>query len=377
MQVARSQLPVQRLLIMENNNSSWIRSSSLIVFLLVLGTTMGSCQGNKNKLNSSTQIKEEMKKFEWRPTESAPKQYPIEIYQGIITCEDGSLVKIPSGGRTVHNGWGETGSTHVVGENFKTIPKSLKLTWLSFAENKFYTGNFELPSNEIQALFEKGYTNHKGVHETYSNLVVGMAPGGSVSIWMFGAGKSVEVGHYKAQETEVGMEDFNPSGIQDRNEYVEATMEYLSEDIKQYLKEEGIQKEKWDVYRQKFSWKYNFKFKESGNPSDIPTKFFDGSHFYFQASNPEISDYNSMPLPKQLGYKWYDKDKNKYGADIEFDEEEIFKAFSSTVKDSENKSINLIIEVDTYNSAIKISLESEKETVEIKKAQVNIYETSD
>ena len=338
---------------------------------------MGSYQGNKDKLTNQSQTKSEMKKFEWRPTESAPKQYPIEIYQGIITCADGSLVKIPSGGRTVHNGWGETGSTYAVGDDFKAMPQSLNLTWLSFAEDKFYTGNFELPKDEIQSLFETGYTNHEGIKETYSNLVVGMAPGGYVSVWLFGAGKSVEVGHYKAQETEISMEDFNPSGIQDRNEYVSSTMEYLSEDLTQGLRQHGIQKEKWAVYRNRFNWKFEFKFQESGNPAEIRTKFFDGSHFYFQTGNPDISDYNSMPLPKEIGYKWYDKNKNKYGADIEFDEKEIFNAFESIFKDPENKTTNLIIKVDTYNSAIGISLESEKETIEIKKAQVNIYATSD
>lgn len=376
MQVGRLLLPVQKPLTMESNNSIWIRKSGLLVFLLFLGLIMGSCQGNKNKAKNQTQIKNEMKKFEWRPTESAPKKYPIEIYQGIIGCEDGSFIKIPSGGRTVHNGWGETGSTYVVGEDFKSVPQNLKLSWLSFTENTFYTGDFELPADDIKAYFEKGYTDHLGEHETYSNLIIGMAPGGSVSVWLFGADKSVEVGHYKAAKTEISMKDFNPSGIQDRNEYVASTIAYLSEDIKQHLKEEGFQKEKWDVYRQKFSWKFNFKFKDSGTPSEIRTKFFDGSHFYLQTENPEIRDYNLMSLPKEIGYKWYDKDKNKYGADIAFNEEEIFKSFNSIFKNPENRTIDLIIEVDADTEHIRISLKSKNETIGIENTQVKIYVTS-
>jgi len=362
---------------MESNYSIWIKKTTVLVFVLFLGTTLGSCQSKKTKQINQPETKNEMKKFEWRPTESAPKKYPIEIYQGVIGCEDGSLIKIPSGGRTVHNGWGETGSTYVVGDDFKSVPQNLKLTWLSFTENTFYTGDFELPADDIKAYFEKGYTDHLGKHETYSNLIIGMAPGGSVSVWLFGADKSVEVAHFMVAKTEISMKDFNPSGIQDRKKYVESTIDYLPENIKQELQETGIQKENWESYRKSFPWKFNYQFKTTGTPAEIRTKFFDGSHYYYQTTNPEIADYTELPVPKEIGFKWYDKDKNKFGADIEFDEQEIYQAFETIFKNIANKTVNLIIQVDTYNSEIDLSLDSENETIALKKTKIKVYPTSD
>ncbi|WP_339699433.1 DUF2931 family protein [uncultured Marixanthomonas sp.] len=357
---------------MVNNRILSIQKAIVFVFAIFLGTTLGICQDNKKQEIHISEITNG-KKFEWRPTESAPNQYPIEIHQGIITCQDGSMVEIPSGGRTVHNGWGETGSTYVVGENLKSLPKKLMLSWLSFTESTFYKGDFELPINKIKTLFDNGYVNHLGRQETYSNVVVGMAPGGNVSVWLLGADKSVEVGHYLAHTAEISMEEFNPSGIQNRKKYIAATIDYLPENIKNQLKKEGVNKEIWNTYRKRFSW----KFKNKSTPAEIRTKFYNGAHFYFKTNNPEISDYAQLPIPKQIGYKWYDKDKNKFGADIIFDEQEIFQAFEAIFKNPNNKTVNLIIKVGAYNSSVTLSLESENETVELNKAKVNVYKTSD
>lgn len=362
---------------MESDYRETFNKTIVLLLILFLGTTMGSCQNSETKEKNLSETKNGMKKYEWRPTESAPKQYPVEIHQGIITCQDGSMVEIPSGGRTVHNGWGETGSTYVVGEDLKSLPKKLMLSWLSFTEDTFYKGDFELPTDKIKTLFDSGYVNHIGKQETYSNVVVGMAPGGNVSVWLFGADKSVEVGHYLAHTTEIGMEEFNPSGIQDRKKYIAATIDYLPEDIKHQLKKEGVNKEIWNIYRKRFSWKFKYQFKNKSTPAEIRTKFYNGTHFYFKTNNTEINDYNQLTLPKQIGYKWYDSEENKFGADIDIDEKEIFLAFKSIFKNSDNKTVNLIIEVDAYNSTAALSLESENETIKLNKANINVYQTSD
>ncbi|MDO6811339.1 DUF2931 family protein, partial [Zobellia galactanivorans] len=131
-----------------------------------------------------------MKTFEWRPTECAPEHYPIGIYQGGFITEDDDYFMIPNGG-VVSNGWGNSGSTWVTGPDFKPVPNKLKIIWISYTENQFYFGDFNLPTDKITELFEKGYINEHGKHKTYNNLIVCLAPGGAVSVFIMGAGTSI------------------------------------------------------------------------------------------------------------------------------------------------------------------------------------------
>ncbi|MBU2979790.1 DUF2931 family protein [Alteromonas sp. C1M14] len=318
-----------------------------------------------------------VKKFAWQPTESAPKAYPIEIYRGIITCEDGSTVNIPSGGRTVHNGWGETGSTYVVGDDVKSIPKTLHITWLSFIENQFYTGNFPLPVEQIKKLFETGYTDHLGKKQTYSSVVVGMAPKGHVSVWLLGADKSVEIGHFKAHQTTVSMQSFNPSGIQDRAKYVADTLAYWSEKEDTYQEGKADEEVNWSIFRSTYPWKLDYQFTHTGTPAEIRVKFFNGTHFYFKTSNPEIRDYTNSALPKAIGYKWYDEDHNKFGADITFDHQETMSAFKTLFSHTDIETATLSITVDNHNQSVELVLSSTEDSVKLSNTTIKVYSTSD
>lgn len=120
-----------------------------LVLCWLLNICIVSCQHNLAKLK--------MEKYYWLPTECAPKNYPARIYSGYLVYEGGS-VYVPSSA-FINNGWGEIGSTHAVGDDFKPVPYRLDLTWFSYTESKFYTGSFELPKEKISQLFQEGYWN--------------------------------------------------------------------------------------------------------------------------------------------------------------------------------------------------------------------------
>ena len=131
-------------------------------------------------------------KFEWDATESAPLYYPMEIIQGtfIYQGEAERGLYIPSGG-TLSSGWGHPISSHVVGEKSKPLPDRLHIVFFSYAEKQFYKGAFELPYEKILALFREGIANpvvYPGGHEIplYSRIMVGIAPGGAVAVWVIG-----------------------------------------------------------------------------------------------------------------------------------------------------------------------------------------------
>ena len=93
--------------------------------------------------------------FDWLATECAPKAYPTYLVKGDLIYAAGDSLYVPDH-RDVYNGWGVSGSTHVVGDQFKPLPVQLELTWFSYTEDKFYTGKFELPANKLLELFRAG-----------------------------------------------------------------------------------------------------------------------------------------------------------------------------------------------------------------------------
>lgn len=80
-------------------------------------------------------------KFEWGATESAPKHYPMKIIRGTFIyhgeAEEG--LYIPSGG-TLKKGWGQSISSHSVGERLKPLSDRLMIIFFSYVEEQFYKG---------------------------------------------------------------------------------------------------------------------------------------------------------------------------------------------------------------------------------------------
>jgi len=341
-----------------------------ILIISLFGLSISSCQNKVQKKKTKT-----MKKFEWLPTECAPEIYPIEIYKGILSSEDGSIVRIPSGGRTVKNGWGKIGSTYLVGEDFKSVPNQLDISWLSYTENKFYKGRFELPSEKMNSLFEKGYINRLGKQETYSEIIVGMAPGGIVSVWMLGSGFSVEIEHYQAKEVNISMEDFNPDGIQDQDLYIKGNLDELSEERKEQLKKVGIKYDIWKKYRKRYSWKPRYIFSNESKSNDILIDFYNGEHLFVLTNNEIFDDYYEFAIPKYIRFYWEDKNKNKFGSKIYFNEAEIFTIFNTIFNENETEHAELIIKIDKYNSNFNIYLKSQQNSIEIKKTKIKIFQT--
>lgn len=163
--------------------------------------------------------------YGWSPSADASKEYPAEVIRGYF-YKGKELAFVPNGS-VLNGGWRMDGM-QMRGAFF--IPEGLKITFLSFflsfVENKFYEADVKLPSDLILHYFREGYIDYDSKKkETYSNIYIGIAPGGVLVIWMAGSGnQQVEIGRYQAMETEVEMKEVNPSGIQDRKEYVNGTI---------------------------------------------------------------------------------------------------------------------------------------------------------
>ena len=89
--------------------------------------------------------------FHWLPTESAPRLFPVRIIRGAVQLVDGSTEEFPQR-RNANNGWGQRGSTRLVGSPHKAVPATVLLRWFSWTENSFYEGRFPLPTERIAGL---------------------------------------------------------------------------------------------------------------------------------------------------------------------------------------------------------------------------------
>lgn len=343
---------------------------TLAMFMLV---SMVSCQSPQPS----------MKKFEWLPTECAPELYPTIIASASFIFPDGQRAPI-MGTDPIKNGWGEDGTTAVIGDEQKPVPVKLEITWLSYTESKFYSGLFDLPVDKITKLFEKGYTHPYTLkHTSYKGLVVGMAPGGVVVVWIQGINNQVEIGRYQAGPSKITMAQFiavkgySSDMTHDLPRLVNSIMKDEPE-ANANLKAKGLQLGLWDTYREKFNLKPIVSFEQSHNAkvNELYLHFYNGEQEDLVAEALQKPDYAKRARVKNLRIKWTDDwagKKQKYLLEIKFDETELFKAYKDVYGDNGDQPADLLIQINPGNNKCRIFLQGKTKKVELVDGKRDIY----
>jgi len=303
------------------------------------------------------------------------KLYPAKIVKGDFIFEDDSKIYIPAKW-LMYNGWGDAGSAHIVGDDFKAIPQQLQITWVSYTENKSYTGTFNLSQRKIRQLFEQGYTDQRGIKENFSTLNVGLAPGGTVILWIFGAGLALEIEQFEATETQLTMQDIYPDATISIDQHIEKGIQEIAKDVEEYgtITSQNIPYQAWsEKYRNRYTWTPKFTFADGGQHSKLLARFFNGEHYFVEHTNPLLSENKTWAIPKYYRINWADKNQNNYGAHVYFDEAETFAAFRQLFEQNKATKARLNIEIDKYNSNISIFLMNENEKIPLTQAQIKIY----
>ena len=357
------------------NKSSILNISLLITVITIMNFGLVSCQNrNSNKKGINTTTK--MEKYDWKPTACAPKYNPMQIHQGRLIYENGESIYIPSG-HTLHQGWGKIGPTHVVGEDMKPVPERLDITWVSYLEKKFYKGSFDLPSEKINTLFKEGYINRLGKEDTFGRINVGLAPKGVIILWAIGNGWSKEIGRFQASETQVSIKDFAPGAIMSMEEFMNSVLEDdFNEETKAKMNPDSIPFGKWDNYRKKYPWKPTIKFATEGKLKEIRMTFYNGESLYTIGTNKILDQFAEYSVPDHIRLEWVDQNNNEFGSKIYFDENEMYTVFQKIFEKSKEKSAELTLAIDKYNSHLSIVMQNDSERIEIKKARIKVYELS-
>ena len=300
----------------------------------------------------------------------APKLYPVDVYRGDFYTEDDWL-PIPNGG-IVEAGWGDNGMNMSRGS---IIPTGFKITYFSYLENKFYTGDFKLPYDVIEKLFREGMISYPSMKKvSFRAMIVGMAPSGMLVVWMKGGTKQIEIGRFQATETTMKWETFAGANAFDKPEYIASILERRSEAVANF-KKNGLMLGLWDTYRVKYNWRPKFEFPEGCIAEGIDLKMYNGEAFFIWGDELAKNAYVPRAITWRSELLWADE-TGQYGADIDFDEAEIFEAYKQIYRNDKEQNAELVIKYNDTRTSLEFYLRSKSEEIELEKTKVKIFKRS-
>ncbi len=309
-------------------------------------------------------------KYAWDASPTAPKGYPVQVYEGRFTDAQGKVTTVPNG-HYLQDGWGASLITWIAEEDKKPLPGKLDLTWFSFAENKFYTGSFPLPAQRIEDLFREGYYN-KRKKETYDRFVTGMAPGGMVVVWLRGQNQ-VELARFQAKETELDWDDFyyrsvggNSYGKADRQRDVKEEQQKLTEAVQQQIKQKTLNAGPWEHYRKKYKWV--LKTTTGDVFEDYSVRYWNGEQERLPANKQLLQQPIAKPLPREASV-FLERDK-KVRIDIVWEEQELMQAFKNI---SPEDDVAMVISYDEQEQQAALVLRYKQQDVPLRHGTLRVY----
>lgn len=340
-----------------NSMAKYRKQIQLAVFLLLLtgcSTTMS---------NNDT-------KFDWKATESGPEKYLMQIIDGAFRYHGdpgGDGLYVPSGA-ALYEGWGIMRSSHNVGPDLKPLPDKLDITYFSFAENKFYQGSFDLPYENILSLFRKGVADNKG-EPTDFRIMVGVAPGGSVAVWVMNEGVK-EVFFGKAQKIESELRAFGRV-IPNRDEYaIREIKDTVGPEVLTDIQKNGIPFDQWARFRTQYHWKLTFTVTHP--PQSFGMNFYNGESSRFSFPYEHDFTITTHPIPDKIQFSYaINGQGKKYLYIIHFDEAEMFEAFDRLGGDQQP--LQLEIDPKVPKKSTQIRLRNEKEEITLKKYSIEEF----
>jgi len=314
-------------------------------------------------------------KYDWLPTESAKKDFPMQIIKGDLIFRNDNSIYIPDH-RLIENGWGQIGSIHVVGEDLKPLPETLIIAWFSYIESNFFLGEFELPFDKIEKLFKKGFNSPvDGKQTTYKYIIVGLGLKGAVSIWLSGDGIVKEVAQFDAEEAdeEVDWRHITLSDLE-REQYIEKTLlQSFNGDEKKIekAKKHAAQENPWEGYRIKYDW--NIDIAGTAKPLSIWSSTFNGEKEYINYEKGKSCEQAERSVPKSMILNWASPEGKKYSTDITFNTGEIFKAFDKLYSSNPDDTLQLQIEIDASSYSLETYLINSKYTLALQKTKTEVF----
>ena len=338
-----------------------------IVLISLCNSTLISCQNTMKE-----------KKYNWSSAVCTPKNYPAEIFSGHLIVGDkpkSGYVYMPFDRIINSEDLGDNDGSSS-GEATGIPPKILDITWLSYTENKSYSGIFKLDHEKIESLMINGSERPVWDEELKKiriakdyNFVLnaGLFPGGIVVLYVFSPSNMTIVGQYQAHiDDNVDWEMAHPS-MKDKEgitEYVNYMNEDLPQEIKDQIKQGTLPFKYWETLFKKYH--ITPTVKEEDKVETIEISYINGEfESIFLSLNGNIMPIKERAVPRKINIVWHDINDRRMESDIFFDEKKS-KAIFENIKTGEG--INFVIEIDRNTKPREtkgISIKLKTKTAEI------------
>nr|WP_199156862.1 DUF2931 family protein [Pedobacter sp. ASV2] len=340
-----------------------------LTLLIVLTSSLLACKQKKMD-----------EKFQWEGGASSPANYPAEPVTVSFTAVDGTGGGTPSKPISETNTWGYNGISSGGSGEPKLLPVKLDIKWLSYAEDQFYEGSFTLPYDKMLALFQKGFEEwvqgDTTRHDNYNTITAGMAPGGTVVVWLAGGSYEVEVARFQAHKTKFDLNNFNYSLDPELEKPGEYSKFALGAEGIKYIKEHGTSLGLWDTYRERFNWhpvvRLDQSFKAEPNHLDLVYSNGESEALFLKSliDNP----FGRKARIKEIYIDWDITDpstheKKGFWLPIIFNEDEMLKAYAEVYGNDPQQQGELIVDIDRANRYYRCYLLTRGKKVELKKMQ--------
>jgi len=317
-------------------------------------------------------------KFDWLATESAPKNYPMQIIKGDLFYRGGGSLYVPDK-KTLYYGWGRGVSTHVVGADLKPLPERLEITFFSYTENQFYHGVFDLPYDRILTLFQAGFYSPKVKRQiTYHKIRVGIAPGGTVSVWLDSIDGSIEVFSGQAEKADIDWKRIIDNPDITRGEYIQFVIQQaLTPEALQALQQNGVPLGLWQTYRKRYDWQPLFTGLE---PPELfkRIRYFNGENEFLYYPLDAANAAALRPIPTEMRFVWEWPKGRRLLFELTFNEAEIFAAFQQLSGQGQPIKLEMRMEVrEDKKTYFSVLLRNDKEAISLKRTNLETYGVGD
>ena len=342
-----------------------------ILLFLLLTLQIASCQ-NHNSNNKN--INEPQ--YDWGVAVNTPIGYPIRFYAAMV---GGTPISREFYTEKEEPDWGNAFGYEST--SMDKLPKSVDMVWLSYKEDCFYRLKTAIDYEKIAKLFKEGFderfSNGKMNHTTYNTVVVGIAPGGVVVLWV-GSGyfPIKEIGRYQAEK--IALRE--PEGL-DNHQRLIFDKEYakrlltnntiIPEDFREANKNKPIPFGLWDSYRDhQYQWYPTFEIP-NGRIGDVDYQYWNGEAdtFFFTdfitleehkdvfAPKELYRDIRELPLFKEIRFNYKAEDGIKYGVLVQFEWEDTLEAYKKVFGERPDEvKAHLDIRMNRINSYLTVRL---------------------
>lgn len=296
---------------------------------------------------------------------NAAEQYPAEMLYGLLEFSQGEVIEIPRR-YPFQEDWGTPSSIRILEMN-EHCPLSfvLQIVWLSVMEQGLYLYNKEVQHDSL-------YNNkHKVLNKYYDSIVVGMAPYGYVSVWLYGLPKSIILSWGKGEEIKGEIKNrllLNQTLFPNKDKEEDA----LSRRIKISETPNGLPpRDLFDNYMKQFTYRYMPLFEHWDEDEEkwqpfteeeqeakpeldyIEEALYDGTHDKLHDGG--LLNYHEAGKPKKLAVKWHIK-KSEYTAYFWFEDEAIRAIYDKFYGIHPETKTDFIIHIDPIKKKYQLSL---------------------